>query len=177
MVDLDQVQRLKRPSMTIDLHFVEPWTLSPRDIDEIAAFVSRYLRFERSWLEAWIERCTRVITYRERSSGRLVGTTAIDVVDMCHQGRDVRVLYTRAVILDTQVRQRGLIQRAGMATYLHFGLVSRRRAYWFCECDSISGYRVAALSFDAAWPCARSSTPPFERALSESLCEALFGDD
>ena len=156
--------------------FTDPATLSVSEVDSLFAFASRYLVITRPWFESRLAGCTRLIIYRDRATGDVVGTTAVEILDLVHQGQPVRVLYTGAVILERAFRGDNLIPRAGLFTYLNYGLMSGRPVYWFCECDSFRGYRAVVKNFDSVWPRANQAEPPFESTLLTTLCQRLFGD-
>lgn len=161
--------------MSIAIDFVDPAALDEATVAHVDAIARRYLELEGDWFARRLRACDEVLLYRDTTSGRVVGTTTLDIVDLDHEGRRVRVLYTGAVVIDAEARGRGLLQRAGLASVWRHGLWTTRSVYWFCECDNFRAYR-SSMGYARAWPRRDVETPPVERRLYEALCRRLFGE-
>ncbi|MDP2316981.1 MAG: hypothetical protein Q8P41_29075 [Pseudomonadota bacterium] len=161
-------------SDSVVISVVSPAALDAAMVDHLVALASRYLDLDGDWFAQRLRKCDHVLLYRDRATGAVRGTTTLDILDVEHEGRSLRVLYTGAVVLDATVRGRGLLQRAGATSFLRFGLATLRDVYWFCECDSFRGYR-ASLAFAEGWPRRGPAPAPASVRLYESLCQRVFG--
>ena len=160
----------------VSLEFICPETIDEALFERIFQLARTSMLVERAALERRLQKCHRFLAYRQSSTGRLVGITTVDVIDLVHRGVPVRMLYTGCVVIDPAYRQPNLIPRAGLLTFLRFGLGVRRRIYWFCECDSTSGYLAVVRNFRNAWPRRERATPRWERGLMSEVCQRLFAD-
>ena len=157
------------------IDFSRPDSLSAADLDEILDLVTRYFVESKGWIGPAIEGCDRVIRYRSNDGGELAGISLLVVDDLTHEDRRVRVLYTRAVLLREYARGRNLIQRAGLRSFLRFGMTARRSVYWFTECDTFRSYLLGMRNLENAWPRSETPIPAFERSLYDYLCKKKCG--
>ena len=168
-------RRSGRTGTGFALDFTRPDSLSVADLDEIGELVSTYFVESKGWIGPAIENCDRVIRYRRNDGGQLAGISLLEVDDFTHDGRRIRVLYTRAVMLREYARGRNLIQRAGLRSFLRFGMAMRRSVYWFTECDTFRSYLLGMRNLENAWPRAAATMPEFERGLYNYLCKKKCG--
>jgi hypothetical protein len=161
-------------STAVSLHVCDPSEVTAQMRDELQALAHRYLDLEGDWFTRRVVDCDRLLVFRERASGRICGTSTLDVVDLEHDARRVRALYTGAVVIASHVRGLRLIERAGAWCFARFGVATRRKVYWFYECDSYRGYRLSTR-YGRGWP-RRDCTPPaFEEGLYARLCRDSYG--
>lgn len=153
--------------------FHRPSTLDAPTRDEIWRLASTAIRTTPTWFFAQLARYDEVILYRERASGRLVGTTGLRVLDRTVAGVPLRILYTGAVTLDAEWRGRGLVPRAGLHTLARHGRLGRRM-YWLMETDSWRAYALAVGTLPHTWPRPGDRGDP---ALYDALCADVFGAD
>lgn len=160
-------------SNPISIALVAPASLDADTFTQLLALGERYFDLDGDWFARRLRECDRVVVYRDETTGRVCGSTTLDVVDLRHEGVEVRALVTGAVILDRSVRGRGLLQRAGLKSFLRFGLNVRRKVYWFCAFDSFHAFR-SSTAFGTSWP-RRDATPDdFDLGLYDALCRRVF---
>jgi hypothetical protein len=160
----------------IRLEFIRPDELTEATIDALHAVASESLIVCREWLGRKLRGFDHVVLFRDPRRSTLAGCTGIKILDVEQAGRGVRILYTGAVFLGEAWQGKNLIQRAGIASMLRYGL-TRRRLYWLSECDSFRPYLMGMRNFRDAWPRHDQESPAFETTLLESVCPTLFEDN
>lgn len=158
------------------LDFVLPRALTDSTLDALHRIASASMEVERAWLTDKLRSFDRIILFRDRRGGQLVGCTGLKLIDCEHERRPIRLIYTGAVFIAGDWRGKGLIQRAGLQSSLRFG-VTHRRLYWLSDCDSFRAYLLGVHYMKDCWPRRDAEIPSFEAGLLAKVCPPLFGDD
>ena len=156
--------------MAIRLEVLRPSAVSTRTRDEITAFVSRFLTYERRDVDACVDRATYVLLYRDER-GAIVASTAVRELERAVDGRAVRVLLTSMVVVDPSQRRRGLLARMGAYSYARARLQWRGPLYWAAVAGTAEGYAQMANNFERFWPAEGTTIPPAIEALMLSIAE------
>jgi hypothetical protein len=157
----------------IRLEFIDADQLTEATLDALHAVASESLKVCRSFLARKLQSFDRIILFRDTRSSALAGCTGLKIIDVEQAGRGARIIYTGAVFLAEAWRGKNLIQRAGVASMLRYGL-TLRRLYWLSECDSFRAYLMAVRNCRDVWPRHDAEAPAFETALLETVCPNLF---
>lgn len=162
------------PKSALKLEFVDPRTLSASALDELFAVANGSVEIDRALFERRLKKSDWAIVVRGSRSGAAHGFVTLDVIDVEHEGVPIRLLYTGEVVFDEVAQGRQLVQRAGVASYLRFGLATRRRIYWFTDVDSYRAY-LLMVKFDTGWPRRAVEPPAFEAGLYARVATQVFG--
>lgn len=119
---------LRRVLGGVRLEFIHPDKLTEATIDALHAVASESMVVCRSYLAQKLRSFDRIILFRDMRRSALAGCTGLKIIDVEQAGRAARLIYTSAVFLAEAWRGKNLIQRAGMASMLRYGL-TRRRLY------------------------------------------------
>lgn len=153
--------------------FHRPDALGPTEREEIWRLAATAIRATPAWFFDQLAGYDEVILYRERGSGRLVGTTGLRVLDRTVGGVAIRVLYTGAVTVHAEWRGRGLVPYAGLHTLVRHGRLDRRM-YWLMETDSWRAYALAVGTLPRTVP---RLDDRGDADLYDALCADVFAED
>jgi hypothetical protein len=131
---------------------------------------------DRDFVEQTLRAHQRMVLFRSREEGALVGMAAVDVVPVDYRGRKLVALYTSHVLIDERHRGQNLIQRVGFRTFLETRLrFPLRPTYWFFETFSYKSYLLLPRNFRDYWPRFDRETPAWERGLMHELASRFHG--
>lgn len=156
--------------MSVRLEVSRPSALSLRTRDEITAFITRYMTYVRSDVDARLARASYVLLYRDRR-GAIVATTAVREVRASIEGRAVRVLVTSMVAVDPAHRRAGLLARMGAYSFARARLRWTGPLYWAALAASAEGYAQMAHNFERCWPSEGADIPSEIDALMRAIAE------
>ena len=156
--------------MAVRLEVLRPSALSSRARDEVTAFVSRFLTYQRSDVDACVDRSSYVLLFRD-GQGAIVASTAVRERECAIDGRAVRVLLTSMVVVDPSQRRRGLLARMGAYSYARARLRWRGPLYWAAVAGTAEGYAQMANNFARFWPAEEAAIPPEIEALMLAIAE------
>lgn len=150
-----------------------PATLTKRDRDSIARFVTRFIAYPRAKLEAVLDASAYVWIGRD-GAGEIVATTAVRLLQVRDAGRAAIVIYTAMVAVDPAHRRCGLIQQMGLRSFL----LARARTpfrpiYWLSLSASPAAYMQMARNFATFWPRRDQPMPAFARAVLDQALGSL----
>ncbi len=152
----------------VHLRWVPPTALQQRDLDELWAFFSRFVRRDRSAFEQKLATVHEVFLGTE--GGRIVafGACNTDVVDV--DGRPHGVLTTHWAAIDPSVRGNNVIQRAGFRCFVRFRLRHPLLpVVWMFGASTFKSYLLLTRNFVEYWPGADGGWPAPMRALRDAM--------
>jgi hypothetical protein len=151
-------------------------TTTPAVWDEIWRLTQAYYDAERGYVEEKLREHQRVVLFRSRGEGALVGMASVDIYPAEFQGRRLAVIYTSHVLLQERYRGQNLIQRLGFRTFLEARIrFPFRPLYWFFDTFSYKSYLLLSRNFRQFWPRFDRETPEWERALMDRLSARTYG--
>jgi len=131
---------------------------------------------DRDFVERTLRTHQRMVLFRSRGEGALVGIAAVDIVPVIYRGRALVALYTSHVLIDERHRGQNLIQRVGFRTFLEVRLrFPLRPIYWFFDTFSYKSYLLLPRNFRDYWPRFDRATPAWERGLMHELAGRFHG--
>lgn len=152
--------------------------LDERDWEELLSFFRATYEIDMAGLKASVLNRTHLIRVRERSGGRLVGTTAYGVASVpLPQGAQARVFYAGDVLLLPSLRGSGLVQemaaRVVLAELLRHPFAAH---YGFGAALTHYMYLGVVRSFADAWPRFDRETPPEIRNVMETVGRMAYSE-
>ncbi len=158
------------------IRFEKPSQLGDERRREVIDFLRDYSGDEEAVIAESITDCDRLILYEDSDTGQVCGTTRLKIVDLEAARKRFRALVTMSVVIAEEYRGQNLIQRAGLQSFLRYGMWTFRRVYWFSLMSGFRAYLLAARYMPDVWPHRSRSFPGRERQVYEGLLEELFGE-
>lgn len=156
--------------MAVRLEVLRPSAVSSRTRDELTAFVARFLTYQRSDVDACVEKASYVLLFRDER-GAIVASTAVRERQHRVGAREARVLLTSMVAVDPLQRRRGLLARMGAYSYARARLRWRGPLYWSAVAGSAEGYAQMANNFERFWPAQGAALPSEIESLMLAIAE------
>ena len=159
------------------VRFVPVEAMTPALWDEIWALTCRFYEADRAYVEERLKSHQRLVLFRDRTDGTLVGMAAVQVDAMEVEGRKLLMIFTSHGIVDERYRGQNLLQRAGfrtwLASWLHHPL---HRKFWVFDTFSYKSYLLLARNLHTFWPRHDRHTPPHESAIIEAYGRLKYGE-
>jgi hypothetical protein len=160
----------------VAIELVPTAAIAPPTWDEIWDLSRIFYDTERGWVEGNLKGHQRIILFRSRSEGELIGMASVDINPATFRGQRLVSLFTSHVLIREQYRGHNLIQRIGfqifLATRFRYPL---HRIYWFFDTFSYKSYLLLSRNFREYWPRFDRPTPEWEQALMNQLAEQAYG--
>lgn len=155
--------------------YVAPRSLTASQIDALWAFFQGYADYERPPWEQSLQAADEVFLSRD-PQGELRACGAVTVYQVPWQGRTYGLFFTGLVAIDPAYRGSGVIQRAGLRSYLRCRLRHPwMPLYWYFAAASVQSYLLMSRNFRDYWPRDGRPWPARERALVEDLTPRIYG--
>lgn len=159
----------------VEIIFEKPNSLESESLKKVVRFMQGYSNDGDDEIVESLRDCDRLILYRDKNSGEICGTTRLRVVDLEAGGKACRALITMSVVIAEEYRGQNLTQRAGLKSFLRFGLWTLRRVYWFSLMSGFRAYLLAARYMPNTWPHRNREMSSTEERVYTALLEDQFG--
>lgn len=118
-----------------------------------------------------------VVLLEDAAAGKVVGFTALCMMDAVVDGETVRVFYSGDTIVAQSVRRRFSLEKNLVPLIFSHVLQNPEfKWYWFLVCKGYRTYRYLPVHFRQYWPRPDATMPEFERRLLAILAKKRFGD-
>jgi len=163
------------PSQGVSIQVLATDAISAATWDEIWSLTQTFYDTQRSYVEQKLKKRQRMVLFRGRRDGTLIGTASIDIYPSLFQGRKLVAIHTSHVLLQEAYRGRNLIQRVGFNTFVETKLrYPLRPVYWFFDTFSYKSYLLLPRNFGEYWPRYDQATPAWEHALMDHLATDVY---
>lgn len=136
-----------------------------------------YDHVDRATFEHDLAEKTLVFLGTDAGSGAVVGFSTALFYRFRHGGRTVGIYFSGDTIIHPRYWGQTALQRCVTATLLRWKLRHPfTRLYWYLICSGYRTYLSLVRNFPAHWPHHERATPPWERALIDSLSRSRYDE-
>ena len=156
------------PARTLDRAAIDAmWRLYDQHYDHV----------DRATFERDLAEKTLVFLATDAGSGAVVGFSTALFYRHGQGGRSVGIYFSGDTIIHPRYWGQTALQRCVSATLLRWKVRHPfTRLYWYLICSGYRTYLSLVRNFPEHWPHHQQATPPWERALIDSLSHSRYGE-
>jgi hypothetical protein len=147
----------------------DPRLLDARELDELWAFFSRFVRRDRDAFELRLQREGELVRIRD-DRGVLRGFVFNELLDIAFAGTRYGIFHSVYAAYDPTVRGANITQSEGLYALLRAKLKAPfKRFYWMFTASTFKSYLLLPRNFLSYWPRPDAEWPLCERSLIEEV--------
>ena len=167
-----------QPSGKLKADIVSAKILHPEKLDDMWALFNRYYDdIERGRFESDLSKKSHVILLRDSGDRSLQGFSTLELIPGSILGKSFLAIYSGDTIISKAYWGQTALQRAFTGYTLKYMVrYPTIPVYWFLISKGYKTYLLLSRNYVEHWPRWEHATPPFQRAVIDTLGFNKFGD-